>query len=119
MILDDGICSIFRQKDTAKPGEMPRPGFALLSQGWYGELSFETSPANPTAGRQELKTDARIRILQCREIKQDDIAILRDIADFSQRQDGEPVYKITRAYHGKDEKSGALITDLTLEVYRP
>ena len=119
MILDTGICSVFRRQETARPGEMPKPGYMLLYVGWYGELSFETSPARPTEGRKELKTDARIRILQCREIKQDDIAILRDIADFSQRRDGEPVYKITRAYHGKDEKSGALITDLTLEVYRP
>lgn len=119
MILDDGICSIFRQKNTAKSGEMPRPGFELLAMGWYGEMSFETSPSRPTDGRKELKTDARIRILQCREIRQNDVAVLQEIADFAKRQEGETVYRITRAYHGKDDKSGELISDLSLEVIEP
>ena len=119
MILDSGICSVFRRNDTAQPGEMPRPSFKLLAQGWYGELSFETSPARPTAGRQELKTDARIRILQCRAIRQNDVVILRELADYVERQEGETVYRITRAYHGEDEKSGDLISDLALEVVAP
>ena len=119
MILDKGICSVFSRSDTARPGEMPRLGHALLTQGWYGELSFETSPARPTDGRKELKIDARIRILQCREIRQNDVVVLREIADFAQRDADETVYRIKRAYHGKDEESGELISDLTLEVVEP
>lgn len=118
MILDSGICSIFRKEDAALSGEMPRPFYSLIGQGWFGELSFETSPARPTEGRQELKTDARIRILQNRAIRQHDIVVLAEVQDI---QDAEtaPVYRITRAYHGADESGATLISDLSLEVYEP
>ena len=119
MILDAGICSIFRKVDLALSGEMPRPGFELIGQSWYGELSFETSPARPTEGRQELKTDTRVRILQNRAIKQDDVVVLQDLAVFEDRAQDEPVYKITRAWHGPDETGATLISDLSLEVFRP
>lgn len=119
MILDTGICTVFRKVDMALSGEMPRPGYEPVSKGWYGELSFETSPARPTEGRQELKTDARVRILQDRTIKQNDVAVLRDLDAFADRDPSDPVYRITRAYHGRDENGAELITDLTLEVYRP
>ena len=119
MILDKGICSIFRRTNVSEPGEMPRSEKSLLFQSWYGELAFETSTSKPTDGRKETRTDARIRILQCRAIKQDDLVILRDLEAFEAREGGDLVYKITRAYHGVDDESGELISDLTLEVDKP
>lgn len=119
MILDSGVCSIFHPEDIALSGEMPRKQFGLIFQSWYGLLSFETSPAWPTQGRQEQKADLRIRVLQCLAIKQGDVVVLRELADFPRPADGETVYRITRAYHGQDDNSPTLISDLTLEVYKP
>ena len=119
MMLDCGVCAVFRRQETAQPGAMPRAGYALLVRGWYGELSFETAPVRPTPGREENKTAARIRILQCRAIRKGDVVVLSDIDDFSAREACAQVYRITRAYHGKDDKSGALISDLSLEVITP
>ena len=119
MILDAGICSIFRKVDLALSGEMPRPGFELIGQSWYGERSFETNPARPKDGRTELRTDARVRILQNRGVRQHDVVILRDIADFAARDVDETVYRITRAWHGQDDDGPTQVTDLTLEVFEP
>lgn len=116
MILDTGVCSVFRESDAASPGGMPRHEYTLLTQSWYRELAFETSPAHPTQGRQELKTDARIRILQDRRIKQNDIVALYQ-ADSP--RNGAPTYRVTRAFHGTDDDSPTPITDLTLEEYTP
>ena len=117
MILDSGICTVFRKYDLALSGEMPRPGFAVFWKSWYGELNFETSPQRPTEGREERRTDARIRVQQNRDIRQHDIVVLCNVDRF---EDAEgPVYEITRAWHGKDDGSPAEISDLTLEVYEP
>lgn len=40
MILDTGICSIFRPEDHAVGGAMPKLRYSLLYKSWYGELSF-------------------------------------------------------------------------------
>ena len=82
-------------------------------ESWYGELSFETSPARPTETRKEIRTDARIRILQNREIKEHDRVALSVYS-----QDPEH-YEIERAYHGRDDESGELITDLSLRKVIP
>lgn len=119
MILDSGICTVFRRQNIALSGEMPRPGFQLVGQSWFGELNFETSPNRPTEGRRELKTDARVRILQNREIKQDDVVVLRELPEYEQREADEPVYRITRAWHGTDESGTTPVSDLSLEVIRP
>lgn len=119
MILDSGICSIFRKEDIALSGEMPKPRFTFVGKSWFGELSFETSPARPTDGRTALKTDARIRILQNRNIKQYDIVLLDDVTEWNDRSLDSLVYRITRAYHGQDDSGADLITDLSLEVYKP
>ena len=118
MILDSGICSVFSVWDangTGAAGNMPIKTYALFYQSWYGELSFETSPAYPTDGRNEKKTDARIRVIQNRNIKQNDVAVLEQINSFNQRT--TQTYRITRVYHGQED--GMLISDLTLEVYEP
>jgi len=104
MILDKGICSIYEVENIADPGSMPEDSLVLKYQSWYGELDFETAPAN-VAMQEGIETSARIRILQNREINNHDIAILAD----SNQQ-----YEVTRAYHGVDEESGELISDLTL-----
>lgn len=113
MILDKGICTIYRRSDTAQPGDMPSYTDTQLMQGWYGELNFETSPQWPTEYREEIKCDARIRILQDRRIRNHDRALIRTVG-------GETaLYEVTRAYHGTDDDSGEAITDLTLEVIEP
>lgn len=119
MILDSGICTVFRKTDGALPGGMPVPVYTPIAAGWYGELSFETSPVWQTEGRKEQKADGRIRILQNRGIAQNDIVVLEDLARFSDRSEGAAVYRITRAWHGVDDDGPTEITDLTLEVVKP
>lgn len=110
MILDSGICRIIARENAGEPGNMPRLCDAgVRFEGYYGELGFETSPAYPTQRRMEQRTDARVRILQCREIREDDVAVL---TPFGAGTAGR--YTITRAYHGTDEENGQAITDLTL-----
>ena len=104
MILDRGIAEIFARSNMAPKGEKPIWTETLRFRSWYAELSFETSPVWQTERRLAQKADARIRIAQCREIRQGDTAHL-----------GGRVYTIARAYHGTDEESGEDITDLTLE----
>ena len=105
MILDTGICTVFHAYDTAQPGEMPRKGYSLLCQSWYGELS-----------RNEQRVDSRIRILQNRAITQDDVVVLAQVDDVAS---DAVIYRITRAYHGVDADGPTPITDLTLEVISP
>ena len=113
MILDKGICTIYRRGNVAGPGEMPVYSNTELTQGWYGELNFETSPTYQTDAHEETRCDARIRILQDRRIRNHDRAQIRTVG-------GETaLYEVTRAYHGTDDDSGELITDLTLEVVQP
>lgn len=113
MILDKGICSIFRKGDTSGAGRMPVSGYALIHQSWYGELSFETSPIYRTQNREDVKTDARIRVLQNRAIANHDVVVLRQCSTVI---DGDVVYEVNRAYHGNDDENGTSITDLSLEV---
>lgn len=111
MILDSGICRIIVREHAGEPGNMPALEDAeTRCAGYYAELGFETSPAYPTRDRVERRTDARVRILQCRDIREDDVALLTPFASGAERR-----YRITRAYHGTDEESGEAITDLTLE----
>ena len=120
MILDTGICTLFQCVDMAAPGEMPYPAYQILGKSWFRELSFETSPVQPTEGRKEKRTDNRIRILQDRRIRENrDLVILRDLDAFADRETTDTVYRITRAFHGTDEDSPAAITDLSLEVMKP
>ena len=117
MILDKGICTVFRKVNMSLSGEMPRPGFMLFWKSWYGELDFATSDARPTEGREERRTDARIRIQQNRDLRQHDVVVLENVDRFEDHTG--PVYEITRAWHGKDDDSPAEISDLSLEVYEP
>lgn len=111
MILDKGVCTVYRKVNTAAAGAMPAFEDTVLTTGWYGELNFETSAARPTEGREETKCDARIRILQCRDIAN------HDRVEITANGSETRVYEVTRAYHGYDPDSGEMITDLSLEVY--
>jgi len=112
MILDKGICSVFREGDISAAGKKPAKGYTLLCKSWYGELSFETVPYRTTEPREDVKTDARIRILQNRSIDNRDTVLL---SDSNAVTSSSIQYTIERAYHGVDEESGELITDLTLK----
>ncbi len=103
MILDKGICSIYRIENIAEPGNTPKEGLVLKCDSWYGELNFETIPVNAVM-QEGIETSARIRILQNRGINNHDVVAI----DNQQ-------YEVTRAYHGVDDESGELITDLTLK----
>ena len=119
MILDNGICTVFRKTDAADPGDMPTPAYSLVAKSWYSEINFETRPVWNTDARQSLRTDARIRILQDRTLQQHDVVVLLDVNALADVPEGTPVYRITRAYHGEDEAGPTRITDLTLEVTTP
>lgn len=119
MNLDKGICTVFRKSDTAEPGGMPSWAYLPIYHSWYGEPSFETSPAWPTEKRKELEIAARIRVLQNRELRQNDVVILLELESYDQRPADAPVFSIARAYHGLDDDGPTPITDLTLEVAQP
>lgn len=105
MILDTGICSIYKLKNTAPPGRKPTLSLEIpaISEPWYGELEFESNPVFTTELQEDVEIDARIRILQDRRVNRQTVVVLSD-----------KQYKVERAYHGKDEESGELITDLNL-----
>lgn len=113
MLLDTGICAIYHKRNVAAQGEKPRFEDVQYHIGWYGELSFETTPARPTLPREEVRTDARIRVLQNRQINNHDRVVLTD------SEGNDTAYEVARAYHGVDQESGEPITDLTLEVIAP
>lgn len=114
--LDAGICTIFRREDVARPGMMPKYEHKRIAAHWYGELDFATVSAYPTDGREETRIDARIRILQDRNINNKDVLVMANVQAV---EDVLVLYEITRAYHGKDEDSGERITDLTLKKVKP
>lgn len=116
MILDSGICTVFRKTDVAEKGRMPTYRYDRIAAHWYGELEFATSATWPTEGREEVQTDARIRILQNRRLANHDVVVLANVQAVD---DVLTAYEITRAYHGRDDESGELITDLTLKRVKP
>lgn len=119
MILDSGICTVFQAVDASARGDMPRPGYIPIWASWYGVLSFETVPVRPTEGRREMRTDKRIRILQCDKIRQNDVVVLDHVETMADVAPGTPIYRVNRAYHGVDEDGPTQISDLSLEVIDP
>ena len=110
MILDTGICTVYRKTAEERPGYKPVYRDLAFHQSWYGELNYETAPAWPTRDREEVRADKRIRILQNRDIANHDKVELTDVYGNTR------TYEVTRAYHGTDDESGEMITDLTLEA---
>lgn len=111
MILDSGYCFVYAVTNISKPGDMPKEGLSLKSQSCYGELDFETAPIYATAGQEDVKISARVRIHQDRTISNHDIVILS--TELTAPADAMQ-YEVTRAYHGPDKENGQPITDLTL-----
>ena len=116
MLLDQGICTILTKTDISGEGKKPKYERTIKAQSYFGRLSFETSPQWPTEHREETKIAERVRILQCRTIGKDDVA---ELVDFSDPTQTPQTYKISRAYHGIDDESGEMISDLSLEVMKP
>lgn len=110
MTLTDGICTIFSKRDVSEEGEMPRFEYVKKSQSYYGELDFVTDGAWTTPGREDVVIDARIRILQDKTITKKDVVMLSDVES---AKDVER-YEVERAWHGRDEESGMLVSDLSL-----
>ena len=113
MILDTGIATIYQRQDVSGFGEKPRYANKPLYQGWYGELSFETAPVYQTERREDTQTDARVRVLQNRQINNHDRVTLAPVSG------EERAFEVIRAYHGRDEDSGELISDLSLRLIDP
>lgn len=112
MILDDGICSVFAKEDVSAQGFMPSYAHRLRHQGWYKLLSFESSPVNPTEFREERETAAKIRILQCRTLRENDVVQLANVTALDETISR---FRISRLYHGTDDDTATPITDVTLE----
>lgn len=119
MILDKGICTIFRKTDSSEPGGMPVWTYVPIWASWYAELSFETTPRWQTEGRKEVRADAKIRVMQCRQIRQNDVVVLEHLESFDDRSPDAETFQIIRAYHGTDDDGPTPISDLTLEVIHP
>ena len=119
MILDTGICTVFRKTDVSSPGSMPTWTYMPIWASWYGELNYETAPVWETDGRKELKIDGRIRIMQNKEIRQNDVVVLEHLASWDERSADAVAYRIVRAYHGMDDDGPTKISDLSLEVVKP
>ena len=118
MILDDGICTIFRRTDVSAPGGKPVFEYQPIYQSWYKRLSYETTPTWQTPGRQENRVDARIRILQYPGLQDEDVCVLAMVS--GSLPAGTVIYRITRAFHGMDDDNRPVpISDLSLEVMDP
>lgn len=109
MILDDGTATVYRKVNAASPGEKPVFERRTLTRSRYGVLNYSTDPIRPTDQREETRVDLRIRILQDRRIANHDVVQ-------TENREGLFLYEVNRAYHGRDDDSGELITDLTLEM---
>lgn len=110
MILDSGIATFYHKVNTAPNGAKPVFNDVEFHQGYYGELSYETNPRNPTGTREEVRVDNRIRVLQNRTITNHDRVFLDPVNGIG------GYYEIQRAYHGTDDESGELISDLSLTL---
>ena len=106
MILDKGICRIYKTENGAPAGNKPIDTLILRCESWYGELDFGSDPAYVTEYREDVETTARVRIHQDRNITTRDAATLSVVP--------EARFEITRAYHALDDDSGQPITDLSL-----
>lgn len=110
MILDSGICTIFAKRNAAGKGKMPHFAYDMKAKSYFGELDFASGGTWTTQGREDVVIDARIRIHQDRTVTVHDVVVLKDV----ETTEGEALYEIDRIFHGRDDESGELISDLTL-----
>lgn len=116
MILDKGICTMFRKTDVSTPGGKPTYTYTLIHKSWYGETSFATVRYAPTESRTEIQTDAKIRVYENRQLQNHDMVVLADVTAVPANG---TIYEISRIYHGADDDSGVPISDLSLVEVRP
>lgn len=116
MILDDGICSIFTNRNTAGPGGMPVYEMDWLASSWYKILHFSSRPTYLQTDKESTTVALKIRIHQNLMVTNQQVVILSE----SHEVPASAVrYDIVRAYHGADDVTGMPITDLDLEVVTP
>lgn len=126
MILDSGICTVFKKTDLSEPGGMPVFGLKVRTKAFFGMLDFATEQEWPTESREETEVAARIRILQDRAITNHDAVVLEDVNTGTDSMTveelhnafGVTVLEVTRAYNGHDDETGEPITDLTLKAVK-
>lgn len=111
VILDSGTATVKRKINVANPGEKPVFEYVTLKRSRYGVLNYATVAYSPTGQREETSADLRIRVLQDRRIANHDACVLES-------NEGSDTYEVTRAFHGRDDESGELISDLTLQAVR-
>ena len=104
MILDSGICKIYKINDISETGEMPKKNLILESKSWYGELDFSSSPIQHTDVSEMIEISQRIRIIQNRMIMKNKTIVII----------GADQFNVERIFHGKDEETGELISDISL-----
>lgn len=112
MILDTGICSVYKITNTSPAGSKPNESLVKIAEHWFGDLSFESSPIQYTDSLEQVEISRKIRILQNKSITQKAVVVI-----------GSEQYKVERVYHGTDspkqykrsmDDSGEPITDLSL-----
>lgn len=108
MILDRGICTLYRLESVGSPGNMPVEQLVIFHESWFGELSFASNPEYETDHREDVQVSARIRIYQNRNIN--------NLQEARLSTDPNIRYEVTRVFHGVDEDSGEPISDLSLKV---
>ena len=102
MILDNGVCAVYKVENKAAAGNTPQKKPVLKFESWYGELLFENTPRFEDE-QAYAEVANRIRIPQNRMVSVQDVVTL-----------GETQYGISRVYHGRDDDNGALISDISL-----
>lgn len=96
MILDTGICKIYRVR-AGRPQTSPTSGLKAVYNNWYATLGHE-SGGGGEAGDNQLR-------IRCHD---------GDIAEYDIAMIGKQPWRVTRVYHGKDDENGQPIADLTL-----
>ncbi len=117
MLLDNGIASVFREVNTAGVGFKPRYAYQRWHQGYYGLLSYETTPARPTDEQEIAETSLRIRMWRVNGLSNNDMIILGDVESAEKAPENLKRYAVTRVYQGEDE-AGQEISDITLSEVR-
>lgn len=103
MLLGDGIVTIYRQEDTAQPGEMPEYAWTQVWQFFFGEKTVGVNRYY-TAMAHDDRTDMLIEVQRTRELSP-----ATDRAEI-----GGAYYRITQVQQVTDD-DGLPMTDLALE----
>lgn len=112
MILDDGICSIFRAANVAAAGRMPVWGFEPVGQSWFKRRSYSTRASFMREGAEDTTVSLRIRILRNDAVTNHDVVIL---VPADAMLPNVKRYSVINAVHDVDPDSGEAVTDLYLE----